>query len=204
MTALDASPMPAARIDVSMSSERPVPWANAVEAASNSARAARSGQERRRGNRMETPPWCGRRRPASGCTALPLGIQHLTAWASVEFVLGLGRSLIGADTSRLDRGEEVGLALHRMAGHAAQHGELADVRERVRERPLVPLPEGNLDRLVRSERLVDRAERGVEARDLLLPRVGRLRIPLRGAAQAGRRHLEEVAEMGDDLERRAG
>jgi len=56
--------------------------------------------------------------------------------ASVKLVLGIGRSLLGADTADHNFGAWVAYAFHRTACQPSQRGELTSVCQGVRDRTL--------------------------------------------------------------------
>ena len=94
------------------------------------------------------------------------------------------------------------LAADRAAAEAAEERDLADVGERVGDRPLEELLGRGRERRVGGEGRVEPREAGVEPRDLLLPGE-RLRVLPRGRP-VGHRHgpVEEVPDVREDLARR--
>src|SRR5260370_40249166 len=93
-----------------------------------------------------------------------------TVFMSVEFVSG--RFLIGPHAADGDLRFEITLAVHRISVHPPQHGNLTDVRKRIRDRPLKDFFRWESKVVVGSETIVRRFQCGEEARSFLFPRKG--------------------------------
>src|SRR5512140_2784243 len=121
--------------------------------------------------------------------------------SSVE--LAARRRLFETDAPRDDVGPEVSLAADPRARHAAQHRDLARVRERVRDRPREYLRRGVRERPARLKPRVEALERGEEPRDLLVPRKTDGVVPDGFSVRHRERPVEEVAHVREDLDGRA-
>src|SRR6185295_10090112 len=128
-------------------------------------------------------------------------LWELTSVRSVE--LPPRRGLLGADAAGGDVGLEVVLAAHGRAGQPAEHGELADVREGVGDRPLEELLRREPQRRLRGQERVDAGEAVEEPRGPLLPGHGRHLAPDVLAFQQVVHPVEEVPEVRQDLAGRA-
>lgn len=120
----------------------------------------------------------------------------------VEFPNGSG--LGGAHASGDDLSHEVVLAPDRTSGDAAQHRDLTDVSEGVGDRALEQLFRDDMQGIGGRKAVVEGLECGKEP--LLLAGPGeRLGIaPRLFAVDDGKRPIEQIADVGQDLARSAG
>src|SRR5262249_6384147 len=118
--------------------------------------------------------------------------------------LYLGLCLLSTHPASHDISLEVVLAFDRATEHTAQQVDLAHVRERVGDRALEELLGGTRQRLTRCQTLVELRQAGMEACDLLVPESWFGRIPRLGAVADRTPPIEQIADMREDLERRAG
>jgi len=113
------------------------------------------------------------------------------------------RRLVRSYAACLNPGTMVILPPNGGTRHAAQHGDLADVRERVRDGSLKQLLLGLRERSVRGEVGFEAFQCGKEALDLPIPREGCRIVPLLFAFGHGERPIEQIADMRQDADRRA-
>ena len=102
-----------------------------------------------------------------------------------------------------DMGEKIVFAAHRAAGQAAEHSNLADVRERVGDGPLKQFLGRKSKGFLRRQAPVESPERGKEARDFPLPGLRRRIAPNVFPLGKADRPIEQVADVRQDLTRRA-
>ena len=95
-------------------------------------------------------------------------------------------------------------ALDGSAGEAPEHGNLADVGERVSDRALEKAFRGNMQHLAGGKIVVELFDGGEETLHFCRPRQGRGVVPGLVARSDGQSPVEEVAHMGKDLRRRSG
>jgi len=115
----------------------------------------------------------------------------------VEFEVGLG--LVRADAAGGDIGLKIVFALDGMAGHAAKHGELADVVQGVGDRPLEEFFGGGVERLISGEIVVELLEGGEEALSFVVPGHGLGVVPSGLTFDHGERPIEKIAEVSENL-----
>jgi glutathione S-transferase len=115
---------------------------------------------RRCGNGAQSRPLALRTQLHSG----KIAVEGLAVPASarraarVAVELGARRRLVEPDLADCDVGAAVALGAHRRSEHAAQHRELAHVRQRVGDRPLEDLRQRPALRRAARELGVERAE----------------------------------------------
>ena len=129
------------------------------------------------------------------------GLGKGVAKSLLELTLRLG--LFRAHSAYGDFRPEVILTPHRAAGQAAQHGNLADVREGISDRALKQPFHGTGEWRFGSKTLVKSFQRGKEASRSLLPGERRGIVPSLFALGKGKRPVEQVADVGQDLGGRA-
>src|SRR5579872_1951864 len=118
-----------------------------------------------------------------------------------ELALRLG--LIGAHSSGFNRCLVVALAFHWSARKTAKNVDLPDVGQGIGDRPLIYFLERSLHWLTRSQEVIELLEGGEKSYDFLLPRQ-RLRIVPRPPALRDRQSpIKKVADMRQNLPRRA-
>src|ERR1043166_3282705 len=130
------------------------------------------------------------------------GSVAVRAAVLVEFDPAAG--ILEADPARDDLRAGVVLAPDRRAGQPPQHGELPGVGERVRHRALKQLLRWTTERRIRGEEVVEAPERGEESLDLTVPGQRLRGIPHLLPLGHVKRPVEQVADVGHDLGRRAG
>jgi hypothetical protein len=116
---------------------------------------------------------------------------------SVEFSDGSGLSK--AHTARLNHCLRIVLAAHRSAREAAEHRQLARVRQSVSNRTLEQTFRRPAERLTRGEIRIERCECGEKARDLVLPWHRCRIVPRVMTAREAERPIEEVAHVRENL-----
>jgi len=120
----------------------------------------------------------------------------------VELELGLG--LVLSDVAGGDIGLKIVFTLDGIAGHAAKHGELADMVQGVGDGTLEEFFGGGVERVVTGEISVEAAEGGKEALSFVVPGQGLGAMPNAFTLGHGERPIEKVADVGEDLQGRAG
>jgi hypothetical protein len=88
-------------------------------------------------------------------------------------------------------------------GQAAQHGDLADVIERISDGALKQTFSRTVERFRRGEVIVELLQRGEEAIDLCVPRQWRGVVPSLFALRDRERPVKKIAHMRENLRRRA-
>lgn len=115
-----------------------------------------------------------------------------------------GSGLRGVDLACGDGGEVVIFAADGRAGQTAKHGKLAGVGEGVGDGSLKKAIEGRVGGFIGSQILIEGGERG-EKLLLLFGPGERLGVVPRGfALRHGKRPVEEIAHVGEDLDRETG
>lgn len=102
-----------------------------------------------------------------------------------------------------DIGFEIVLAEDGRAGEAAEHGNLADVREGVGDRALEEASQSAIKWLSRSKTVVEFFYGAVEAVDFGVPRERHGVVPGLLALRDGESPIEQIAHVGEDLRRSA-
>ena len=120
-----------------------------------------------------------------------------TRMALIEFAAGCG--LAKADAAGGDVGFEIIFALDWGAGQAAEHGELANVREGVGNGALQEAFDGSVERLGGGQIIVEFFQGGEEAIDFGVPGEWRGVVPGLLALGDGKRPVEKVAHVREDL-----
>jgi hypothetical protein len=114
-----------------------------------------------RPSRTASARWARRPRPARGTRSARraggAGRKGDREGHPTRLELGAGRRLLRPDPPDLDVSLEVALAANRRPGHAAQHGELTGVPQRVGDRTLEQAPRKEPEPLVRREEVVEAA-----------------------------------------------
>src|SRR5205814_5644927 len=110
-----------------------------------------------------------------------------------------GRSLFQADAAGDDVRPEVAFAANGRAGEAPEHGDLADVRERVRDGALEELLDRRFERGIRGEVSVKGLEGSKESANSFLPTKGWTVVPFFLAASDGKRPIHQVCQVREDL-----
>jgi hypothetical protein len=116
---------------------------------------------------------------------------------SFEFAARGG--LFGADAAGDDVGFEVVFAENGRAGETAEHGDLADVSERVGDGSLKEAFGGAVKRFGGGEIVVEFFYGGIEAVDFRVPGKGRGVMPRLLTFRGGESPIKEVAHVGEDL-----
>src|SRR5689334_15838992 len=111
--------------------------------------------------------------------------------------------LIWSDPARGDLRPEIVLSPYRRPREATERGELADVGERIGDRTLEELLGRAIQWGIRSEIVIQRLDRREEAIHVAVPRLRRRFVPDVLALGVPMRPLEQIAEVGKDLGRRA-
>ena len=116
---------------------------------------------------------------------------------SFEFALRSG--LAETDAAGGDIGFEIILAFYRGLRETAEHGDLPDVGECVGDRPLKKLVNGSPERLGGREVIIELFYSSEEAIDFGVPGEGRGVVPNLLASRHGKRPIEEIAKVSEDL-----
>jgi hypothetical protein len=116
---------------------------------------------------------------------------------SVEFAAGCG--LVEADASGGDVGFEIVFAFDRGAGQAAEHGDLADVREGVGDGALQEAFDGSVEWLGRGQVIVEPFQGGEEAFDFGVPGEWCGVVPGLLPLGDGKRPVKEITQVREDL-----
>ncbi len=111
--------------------------------------------------------------------------------------------MVGADAAGGDVGFEIVLAKDGRASETPEHGDLADMIQRVGDRTLEEAFGGTVERLGRGQVIVEFLQSGEEALDFSVPGKRRGVVPGLLALRDGERPIEKVAQMGEDLRGRA-
>jgi uncharacterized membrane protein len=114
------------------------------------------------------------------------------------------RRLLRSHSAGDDVGPQIVLASNGRTREAAQHGELAGVGERIRDRTLKQQLRRPSQRRIGREIIVELAKRGEEARDVGVPIGRRGIVPTMLAAGEPIRPIEQVAHVRQNLTGRAG
>ena len=115
----------------------------------------------------------------------------------LELTLRLG--LFRAHAACGDFRPEIILTPHGAARQAAQHGDLANVGKGIGDGTLKQPFHGTGERRLGSKPLVESFQRGKKASRSLLPRERRGIVPSFFALREGKRPIEQVAEVSQDL-----
>ena len=107
--------------------------------------------------------------------------------------------MLEADAAGGDFGLEIILALHRGAGQAPEHGDLADVSERVGDGGLQKSFCGRMQRLAGSEVVVEFFQGGKEAFNFVAPRQRCGIVPCLLALGDGEPPIKQIAHVREDL-----
>src|SRR6516225_8927912 len=139
------------------------------------------------------------RRSRTRATRLGAKESRTVLHTLLEFAAGNG--LVETYAARGDVGFEIIFAENGRTGQAAQHGDLPDMIERVRDGALKKTFSRTVERLRRSEVIVELLERGEKAIDLGVPRQRRGLVPSLFALRDRERPVKEIAQMRENLRR---
>src|SRR6266705_3755426 len=190
-------------------------WAVFLPASSGTRRRACDGALEKRhsgqhGTHLDPPdgycarprrPSLGQRTRASNTGSTRICNSRTVVDTLLEFAAGNG--LVETHAARGDVGFEIIFAEDGRTGQAAQHGDLADVIERVRDGALKETFSRTMERLRRSEVIVELWQRCEKAIDLRIPRQRREVVPSLFALRDRERPVKKIAHMRENLRRRA-
>src|SRR5579863_1284164 len=117
--------------------------------------------------------------------------------------LALRRGLVGAHAPGLDRSLVVALTFHRRLGQTAKNVDLPNVGQGVGHRTLKYFSQRSLHGLARSEEVVELFQRGEKSLRFLFPRERLRVVPGAPALGDGQSPIQQIADVGENLARRA-